>query len=104
MIALKVISLLRSKTLIIVHKEFLLNQWMERIQEFLPSCRVGRIQARTLDVKDKDIVIGMVQTLYAKPLCQDVYSQFGMTVIDEVHRIGSEVLERGAGLIHVGRV
>ena len=89
-IALKIISLLKRKALIMVHKEFLLNQWMERIQEFLPNCRVGRIQAQKLDINDKDIVIGMVQTLYARRFSHDVYSQFGITVVDEVHRVGSE--------------
>ncbi len=89
-IALKIISMLKRKTLIMVHKEFLLNQWIERIREFLPNCRIGRIQGQKLDVDDKDIVIGMVQTLYAKQLSQNIYSQFGMTVVDEVHRIGSE--------------
>ena len=41
---LNILSQLKKKTLIIVHKEFLLNQWMERIADFLPSARVGKIQ------------------------------------------------------------
>ena len=89
-IALKIVSILKKKALIIVHKEFLVNQWIERIREFIPTCRVGKIQAQKLDVDDKDIVIGMVQTLSTKQFSEDVYSQFGITVIDEVHRIGSE--------------
>ena len=32
--ALKIISLLKKKTLIIVHKSFLMNQWKERIEQF----------------------------------------------------------------------
>jgi superfamily II DNA or RNA helicase len=32
----------------------------------------------------------MIQTMYNKTFPQDVYSQFGLTIIDEVHRIGSE--------------
>ena len=61
---IKIISLIKQKTLIIVHKEFLMNQWIERIQEFLPNATVGRIQGPIFDVKDKDIVLGMLQTLY----------------------------------------
>jgi superfamily II DNA or RNA helicase len=88
--ALDIISKLSKKTLIIVHKEFLLNQWVERIQEFLPTAKIGKIQANVCDVHDKDIVIGMLQTLYSRTLDTSIYSQFGLTIIDEVHRIGSE--------------
>jgi hypothetical protein len=88
--ALKIVSLLKKKTLILVHKEFLMNQWIERIEEFLPGARVGKIQASVCDIDNKDIVIGMIQTMYNKAFPQEVYSQFGLTIIDEVHRIGSE--------------
>jgi superfamily II DNA or RNA helicase len=89
-IALKIISLLKKKTLIIVHKEFLMNQWIERINEFLPGAKVGIIQAQTFEVEGCDIVIGMVQTLYNKDYPSETFSCFGLTIIDEVHRIGSE--------------
>ncbi len=88
--ALKIISLLKKKTLILVHKEFLMNQWIERIEEFLPNARIGKIQANVCNVCDCDIVIGMIQTMYNKVFPQEIYSQFGLTIIDEVHRIGSE--------------
>lgn len=93
-IALKIISELKKKTLIIVHKEFLMNQWIERIEEFLPNARVGKIQANVCDYKNKDIVIGMVQTMYCKDLPQEIYSNFGLTIVDEVHRISSEQFSR----------
>ena len=92
--ALKIISLLKKKTLIIVHKEFLMNQWIERIAEFLPNATVGKIQGQVFDVKGNDIVIGMVQTLYDKEYPTDAFSCFGLTIIDEVHRIGSEQFSR----------
>ena len=92
--ALKIISVLQKKTLIIVHKEFLMNQWIERIQEFLPTATVGKIQGPVFDVDKKDIVIGMIQTLYDKDYPVDTFSCFGLTIIDEVHRIGSEQFSR----------
>jgi hypothetical protein len=88
--ALKIVSLIRKKTLILVHKEFLMNQWIDRIEEFLPGAKVGRIQAQTCDIAGKDIVLGMIQTMYNKTFSQEVYDEFGLTIIDEVHRIGSE--------------
>ena len=47
--ALYLIGKLKRKTIIIVHKEFLLNQWIKRIEEFLPEARVGIIQASKID-------------------------------------------------------
>ena len=88
--ALKIIALLAKKTIILVHKEFLMNQWIERIADFLPGARVGKIQGPVFDVADKDIVIGMIQTLYDKDFGANAFTSFGLTVIDEVHRIGSE--------------
>jgi hypothetical protein len=41
-------------------------------------------------VDGRDIVIGMIQSLYDKDYGANAFSQFGLTVIDEVHRIGSE--------------
>ena len=88
--ALKIISNIQKKTLIIVHKEFLMNQWIERIQEFLPGARVGKIQGQKFDIEDKDIVIGMLQSLYDKDYGPNGFQSFGLTIVDEVHRIGSE--------------
>lgn len=81
--ALNIVSRLSQKTLVVVHKEFLLNQWVERIQQFLPSARVGRIQGKILDTQNKDIVIGMLQSLSMKDYPESLFSQFGFTIIDE---------------------
>jgi hypothetical protein len=88
--ALSIISKLRKKTLILVHKEFLMNQWIERITEFMPSARVGKIQGPVFDVAGNDIVIGMIQTMHSRDFEASAFEPFGLTVIDEVHRIGSE--------------
>lgn len=90
-ISLYLCSQLKKKTLVIVHKEFLLNQWIERIQQFLPSARVGRIQGQIVDIEDKDIVIGMLQSLSMKDYHESTFQSFGLTIIDEVHHISSEV-------------
>tara|TARA_B100000902_G_C27302585_1_gene913673 strand:- start:383 stop:1831 length:1449 start_codon:yes stop_codon:yes gene_type:complete len=93
-IALNIISKLNVKTLVIVHKSFLLNQWVERIQQFLPNARVGKIQGQILDIENKDIVIGMLQSLSMKEYPNDMFSSFGLTIVDECHHISSEVFSR----------
>lgn len=92
--ALNIISQLKKKTLIIVHKEFLLRQWVERIEQFLPDAKVGRIQGKILDVEGKDIVIGMLQSLSMKEYDLKLFRPFGLTVIDECHHISAEVFSR----------
>ena len=78
------------KTIIIVHKEFLMNQWIERIQQFIPNARIGKIQGTTIDIEDKDIVLCMLQSLVLKDYPSETFESFGLTIIDEVHHISSE--------------
>ena len=92
--ALYLISKLNKKTIIIVHKEFLLNQWKERIQEFLPSARVGLIQGPKIDIEDKDIVVAMLQSLSIKTYDNKIFNEFGFTIVDECHHIAAEVFSR----------
>jgi superfamily II DNA or RNA helicase len=89
--ALYILAQLRRKTLVVVHKSFLMNQWIERIEQFLPGARVGRIQGQTVDIDDKDIVLGMLQSLSMKEYPADMFDSFGLTVFDEVHHMGAEV-------------
>ena len=90
-LSLAVIARCCKKTIIIVHKEFLMNQWIERIHQFLPDARIGRIQGPIVDIDDKDIVLCMLQSLSMKEYPASVFASFGLTIIDEVHHISSEV-------------
>lgn len=90
-LAINICAKLKKKTLIIVHKEFLLNQWIERINQFLPDAKIGKIQGQIIDIENKDIVIGMLQSLSMKEYQETTFSSFGLTIIDEVHHISSEV-------------
>ena len=81
--ALKIIECLATKTLVVVHKSFLSNQWKERIEQFLPGARVGIIQGQLIDTDNKDIVIAMVQSLSMKEYPQSTFESFGLTIFDE---------------------
>ena len=90
-IACNIISKLKTKTLVIVHKTFLLNQWKNRIEFFLPNSKVGIIQGKTIDVDNKDIVIGMLQTLSLKDdYPDDIFDDFGCIIFDECHHLSAE--------------
>jgi superfamily II DNA or RNA helicase len=90
-LALNIIARLKKKTLVIVHKEFLMNQWIERIEQFLPDAKIGKIQGQIVDVDDKDIVIGMLQSISMKTYPQSLFQEFGFSIFDECHHISAEV-------------
>ena len=98
--ALYIIAQMKVKTLIIVHKEFLMNQWLERIAQFLPSASVGIIRQNKVDSVGKDIVIAMLQSLSLKDYPEGTFDDFGFTVIDETHHVCSKVFSRA--LFNVG--
>ena len=93
-LALYFISQLKKKTLVIVHKEFLMNQWIERINLALPDAKVGIIQGDKFQVEGNDIVIGMLQTLSMKEFSDDSFDDFGHVIIDECHTIPSRVFSK----------
>lgn len=93
-IALHLFARLKVKTLVLVHKEFLMNQWKERIAQFLPEARVGTLQAKTVDVEDRDIVIGMLQSVSTGKYPPEVYAPFGMCCFDECHHLGAAVFSK----------
>ena len=71
------------KTLVIVHKTFLMNQWKDRIMQFIPDAKIGYIQGNTIDVYGKDIVIGMLQSISMKDYPTRLFDEFGFVVFDE---------------------
>ena len=88
--SLYICSQLKKKTLVIVHKEFLMNQWIERIRQFIPNATIGKIQGQIIDIEGKDIVICMLQSLVLKEYPATLFDCFGFTILDEVHHISSE--------------
>ena len=101
---LNILSKLSTKTLVVVHKTFLLNQWKERILQFLPNAQIGLIQGQIIDVENKDIVIGMLQTLSTKDLDYNIVKQFGLTIYDECHHLSAEVFSNVMIRIHTNYV
>ena len=93
-ISLYIAGHLKVKTLVIVHKEFLMNQWIDRINEFLPNAKVGIIQGDKADVEGKDIVIGMLQSVSMHVYPNYVFDDFGLAIYDECHHLGARVFSK----------
>lgn len=78
-------------TLVVVHKEFLVNQWKERIEQFLPGTKIGIVQQDRCDYRDCGVVIGMIHSLVGdRDYGQEFRDWPGLIITDETHRIGAE--------------
>lgn len=87
--ALNLACKLKVKTLVIVHKTFLQEQWIERIEQFT-NARIGIIRRDKVDVEDKDIVIGSIQSIAKRNYGTKVFKKFGFVIYDEAHHVSSK--------------
>ena len=88
--AIYIMCQLKKKTLIVVHKDFLLQQWKERIQQFAPDSSIGLLKASKIDIEGHDVVIASLQSLSMKTYDLDIFKDFSFLIIDEVHRTSAE--------------
>lgn len=91
--ALYIASQMKRRTLVLVHKGFLVEQWKERANTFLPGCSVGKIQQNVVNA-EADIVIGMVQSLSKREYDSNIMSTFGTLIIDESHHMAAPILHK----------
>lgn len=87
--ALYIASLLGVKTLILVNKETLLEQWKEQIIKFL-GIEPGIIQGKTSNTKPS-VCIGMIQSISMKDYPDDTFNDFSLSIWDETHHYCSKV-------------
>lgn len=85
---------LKLPTLVLVHNTFLRDQWIERIKSFLPNARIGIFQGETQQVEDKDIIVGMLQSICLKEIHADTFKHIGFVIVDECHHIASEAFSQ----------
>ena len=96
--ALELAKRIGRTTLIIVHKEFLLTQWIKSIRRFMPDAKVGIVREDKCQFEGMDFVIAMVQSLAMEgadgkrryPL--DFYNWPGQVYLDESLGYRSEIL------------
>lgn len=93
-VALYVACIMKVKTLVVVHKQFLTDQWENRIETFVPFAKIGRLQRDMEDVHDCDIVVGMLQSIAMREYDEDLLQDFGLVIFDEVHVVPAPVFSR----------
>jgi len=84
--SIHLVATLKMKTAILVHKEFLMTQWIERFEQFLPGIEVGRVQGSICDIKDVTII--MIQTCLTGRH-NELFNESGISfvIVDECHHI-----------------
>lgn len=94
-VALSIMHRLGRTALVVVNKEFLMRQWIKRIEKFLPGARVGIVREDVCDFEGKDIVVAMIHSLALDDMTGSryplgLYQWPGIVVVDEVHHVASE--------------
>tara|TARA_B100001142_G_scaffold294608_1_gene314941 strand:+ start:7912 stop:9246 length:1335 start_codon:yes stop_codon:yes gene_type:complete len=92
-VSLAIASKLGYRTMIVVHKEFLANQWRERIQQFCPGASIGIVQQNKKEL-DCDFVIAMLQSLSLKEYSFEDFDSIGTLIVDEAHHICAKVFSQ----------
>ncbi|HHY93584.1 MAG TPA: DEAD/DEAH box helicase family protein [Firmicutes bacterium] len=94
-VAVWLIAARKVNTLVLVHRRHLLDQWKERLGEFLglPQGAVGEIgggRVRPTGVID----VALIQSLGRKGEVRDLVAQYGQVIVDECHHLSAFTFEQ----------
>jgi superfamily II DNA or RNA helicase len=94
-IAAKLIAERKTNTLILVHRQQLLDQWRERLSTFygIPSVEIGCFGGGRKKLTG-NIDIAMLQSLSKQGVVPDEAMQYGQVIIDECHHLSAFSFEQ----------
>lgn len=78
---------LKVKTMILVHKKFLEEQFEETIKRFVPDAKISKVRGDSCDISG-DFIIASIQTLMVRKYTD--FEGIGCLVVDESHHIAAE--------------
>jgi superfamily II DNA or RNA helicase len=89
--ALSLAARIGKRFLVIVDKEFLLNQWKGEMESFFPGLRIGILQGprAEVDPEEYDCTICMIQSLVQKTYPDGTFKTYGFAIFDECHHLGA---------------
>ena len=82
-------------TLVLVHRQQLLDQWRERLMMFLelPPTSVGQIGGGKRDRSGR-VDVALLQSLHRKGEVKDCIAEYGQVIVDECHHISAFTFEQ----------
>ena len=92
-IGCKLIAERKVNTLILVNKIQLLNQWKDRIKEFLDVKEVGEISSKKKNITNVIDVVS-IKSLWNNGNVLDIAKNYGMIIIDECHHTAAYTFEQ----------
>lgn len=102
-LAMKIIAERAQPALVVVHRQQLIEQWMDRVEAFLgiPRNEIGRIGQGKNKI-GKQITIATIQSL-AKELEKEgddnINKKFGIVIVDECHHVPAETFRNAMSKI-----
>ena len=90
--ALRTAALIGKRFLVVVDKEFLMNQWKGEMTALMPGLRIGILQGpkREVDPANYDCTICMIQSIAGKDLPESLFTSYGFAIFDECHHLGAQ--------------
>jgi hypothetical protein len=94
-VAAYLIAQRKVNTLVVVHRQQLLDQWVEALGQFLglASKEIGQIGGGKHKPTEK-IDVAMIQSLSQKGVVDDVIGRYGYLIVDECHHISAVSFEQ----------
>ncbi len=89
LMAIYIAHALGLKTLVLTHKSFLQEQWINRIEQFTGE-ESGIIRQNKVITKDKNFAVGMIQSISKREYDLNIFKEFSLVIIDEAHRFASK--------------
>ena len=82
-------------TLVVVHRQQLLDQWQERLAMFLnlPAKSIGHIGGGKTD-RTGCVDVAVIQSLYRKDEVKDFVTEYGQVIVDECHHLSAFTFEQ----------
>ena len=82
-------------TLVLVHRRQLLEQWIERLSQFLslPNDSIGRIGGGKKKPTGK-VDVAVIQSLVRKGIVDDRIADYGCVIVDECHHLSAYSFEQ----------
>lgn len=82
-------------TLILVHRQQLMEQWVARLAEFLdfPEKSIGRLGGGRRKLRGQ-IDVALIQSMVRKDMVDDRIDDYGHLIIDECHHLSAQSFER----------
>jgi superfamily II DNA or RNA helicase len=94
-VAAWIIARRRTNTLVVVHRQQLLDQWRARLSTFLglPSDSIGQIGGGKTSVTGT-IDVAVIQSLQRKGEVRDLVADYSQVIVDECHHLSAFTFER----------